>query len=270
MKNSKIKVALTFDAEEFDIPLEYGLVIDENLQHKISAEGLKKIIQLLKKHDIQATFFVTANFAIHHKKEIKAISKKHEIALHGYYHFDNYTSMSREKIEKRLKNAKQIIEKIINKKIIGFRAPRMQFKEENYDILKKIGLKYDSSLNPIFIPGRYNNIFKPRKPFIKKGIVSFPLATSLFCLPLFWIAFRNLGINYAKICTKLSNLNKIVLIFHPWEFTDLSRFKIPFYFKRNAGKKILSMLDEYIAWCKNNKLEFVIMSRFVNLKNQVP
>jgi hypothetical protein len=34
-------------------------------------------------------------------------------------------------------------------------------------------------------------------------------------------------------------------LFHPWEFIDLSGFRLPFYIKRNSGKNLEKMLDEY-------------------------
>jgi peptidoglycan/xylan/chitin deacetylase (PgdA/CDA1 family) len=82
----KKSVLLSFDIEEFDIPEEYGQIIDKQTQFYVSLQGLKSILPLLEQLDIRVTFFVTANFAVHHEGIIREISQKHEIASHGFYH----------------------------------------------------------------------------------------------------------------------------------------------------------------------------------------
>ncbi|NHW59477.1 polysaccharide deacetylase, partial [Escherichia coli] len=52
-------VLLSFDIEEFDMPLEYQGDIPFEEQLKVSQEGLKNILKILKKHQIKATFFST-------------------------------------------------------------------------------------------------------------------------------------------------------------------------------------------------------------------
>ena len=80
------RILLSFDIEEFDIPEEYGEKIDETVKFEISYKGVKEILPILEKLKIKATFFVTANFAIHYKALIQEISHKNEIASHGFYH----------------------------------------------------------------------------------------------------------------------------------------------------------------------------------------
>ncbi len=77
-------ILLSFDIEEFDIPEEYGQPLEPEIKFEISNRGLSKIIALIEKLDITATFFVTANFALHNPVTIREISKHHEIASHGF------------------------------------------------------------------------------------------------------------------------------------------------------------------------------------------
>ena len=37
------------------------------------------------------------------------------------------------------------------------------------------------------------------------------------------------------------------LYFHPWEFTDISKWKIPFYIKRHCGNLLSDNLNRLIA-----------------------
>ena len=84
---------LTFDVEEFDYLHQYHeKPLDADI-YGVSQEGTKKILELLKKHQVRATFFVTAKFALQYPSLIKEISKQHEVALHGYAHDHHYESM---------------------------------------------------------------------------------------------------------------------------------------------------------------------------------
>ncbi|MDO8740183.1 MAG: polysaccharide deacetylase family protein [Candidatus Woesearchaeota archaeon] len=260
-------ILLTFDVEEFDLPKEFGLNISKEDMSKIPAEGVKKMIVLLKKHKIMATFFATAYFALKNKNLIKQIKKEgHEIALHGYLHEHNYKKMSEKEALYYLKKGKQEIEKITGTRILGFRAPRMM--PPAYSVLQECGIKYDSSIHPTYIPGRYNYFFKTRKITIKNNIVSIPLSTTpLIRLPFSWLWFRNLGLTYAKFCTLISfaDVNFINLFFHPWDFINLKKFKLPFLIKNNTGDKCINMLENYILWCKKSKYEFKTIGKYLNL-----
>jgi peptidoglycan/xylan/chitin deacetylase (PgdA/CDA1 family) len=245
-------ILLTFDLEEFVLPKEFEQEIDENEQFEISKQGLLQILELLNKHDIKATFFTTANFAKNFPKIIKDISKKHEIACHGYFHSDSYS-----KDLSKILLAKKEIEKIIKKEIKGFRAPRFEIKDISE--LSKFGFQYDSSIHPTFIPGRYMNLFKKRKPHkIGKIIEISPSTLPIIRLPIFWLAFKNLPLSYSKLFSKINFMSSdyLMLVFHPWEFADLSNIKIPKYIKKKDDGELLNMLEEYIIFLKNKGYVF--------------
>ena len=50
-------IYLSFDIEEFDMPKEYDYNIDFQRQIAISRQGLISILDILKKHNVKATFF---------------------------------------------------------------------------------------------------------------------------------------------------------------------------------------------------------------------
>ena len=151
-------ILLTFDLEEFDLPLEFNQNIEEDGMYKISGKGLLNILKLLKTYDLKATFFTTTNFANNFKKTIKELSETYEIASHGYSHNQSLTL-------ENIKKAKEEKENIIGKSIKGFRAPRWNLK--NTDIVAQAGFNYDSSSHPIYIPGRYFNLNKNKKKLKK-------------------------------------------------------------------------------------------------------
>jgi len=268
----KIKnILLTFDIEEFDMPIEFGMEISDEEIFERSFTGTKRILELVNSKNIIATFFITPRFAMRYPKLIKEISKKHEVALHGYHnHNYNYKVVERERAHKELKSGRDKLRKITGKEVKGFREPRLQ--KPPYSILKKVGFGYDSSLNPTFVPGRYNNLFANRGVQTIEGVKIIPLSvTPLFRLPLFWFAFRNLGLKYGKFVTKLSLINQdfVVLVFHSWEFIDLNEFKVPLLLRRNSCAKIRNMLSDYIDWCLKKKWKFISMGEYYekNLNN---
>ena len=246
MKN----ILLTFDIEEFDLPLEFGRNISDEEQFNISKKGTEIILELLERNNIQATFFISAKFAKQFPNLIKEISKKHEIGLHCYEHKDDYQKMNKNEMFERLKRGKEIIEKIINKIIIGFRSPRFQLVD--YNILKDLGMAYDSSLHPAFIPGRYFNFLKNRNIHEKEGIKIIPISVSpILRLPIFWLAFRNFPLFYSKYITN-RNRDYVCLVFHSWEFVNIEKRDLPKLIKRNTGEKLIKKLQEYI----NNYKEY--------------
>jgi len=262
MKN----ILLTFDVEEFDYPREVGLGISDKEMHSISYKGTKEILKLLNKYKITATFFITANFAQKYPKMIRDISKKHEVASHGYLHSHDYKTMNKNKAVFYIRKSKEALEKITGKRVYGFRAPK--FQAPKYSALEGI-FEYDSSINPTYIPGRYNNFFKRRIIHKRGDLIIVPASvTPVIRLPLFWIAFRNFGLGYGKFCTRACFLSGdyVNLLFHPWEFTDVSRFRKLGLAVKGTGNRLISMLDEYITWAKKNKYKFDTIHNYLNIK----
>ena len=155
-------ILLSFDIEEFDAPLEHGVELPFEEQMRTSVEGTRKILACLARHRVKATFFCTANFALHAKDLILDIQKGgHEIASHGFYHSSFETA--------DLRKSKEALEELTGQPVNGFRMARMMPVEE--EEIHKAGYLYNSSLNPTCIPGRYNHLGQPRTYFMKDGVL---------------------------------------------------------------------------------------------------
>ena len=70
------QILISFDVEEFDMPLEYGFTIPSEKQLEIGFSGLEAITPLLNQSDFSTTLLTTANFADHFSSIIKAFSEK--------------------------------------------------------------------------------------------------------------------------------------------------------------------------------------------------
>jgi peptidoglycan/xylan/chitin deacetylase (PgdA/CDA1 family) len=257
-------ILLSFDIEEFDMPFEYGREISFENQIRVSAIGTGIILDILKKHQIKATFFSTATFAIHIPELLKRIiDEGHELASHTYYH------SSFDVID--LVNSKKKLEELSNTEVIGFRMPRMQPVDEKE--IFKAGYQYNSSINPTYLPGRYNNFDKPRTFFNQEGVWQIPASVSpIIRFPLFWLSFHNLPLWTYKILAKwtLKKDGYLNIYFHPWEFTNLDNkdtYNFPSYVSRNSGDKMAERLDNFISWLKLNDNEFCTFKMFLKGKD---
>lgn len=234
-------VLLSFDIEEFDMPVEYGKHIPFEDQIRISKQGTTTILDILNRYNVGATFFSTVVFAKHSPELIARISSEgHELASHSYYHSQFQPE--------HLATSRAELESLSGMPVRGFRMPRMMA-VDNLELVKA-GYRYNSSLNPTYLPGRYNNLSRPRTAFTEQGLIQLPASvTPLVRFPLFWISFHNIPLSiYNTMCRRTINHDGYLNIyFHPWEFTDLTPVGLgmPGFVSRNSGKK---MEQRFEAW----------------------
>lgn len=255
-------ILLSFDIEEFDVPREHG--VDYSLEEgmKVSVEGTNRILDTLKSNDVRATFFCTANFAKNAPEVMRRIiDEGHEVACHGVDHF--------EPKETDFALSKEIVESITHITVTGYRQPRMFPVVESE--IKRVGYRYNSSINPAFIPGRYMNLKTPRTWFFKDGVMQIPSSvTPWFRFPLFWLSLHNLPerLYHRLVRRVLTHDGYFVTYFHPWEFYELKEhpeFKIPYIIKKNSGKNMVERLDNLIKMLKSRNHKFITYDEFVDI-----
>jgi peptidoglycan/xylan/chitin deacetylase (PgdA/CDA1 family) len=245
-------VYLSFDIEEFDNPLTFTKTLSFEQQMSFSRIGTIRILDLLLRKKVKATFFCTANFAMHATDLInRMVHEGHEVASHGYYHATFET--------KDLKNSKIVLEQIVGSRIYGFRMPNMAVIEAMPII--EAGYLYNSSLNPTFLPGKYYNLNKPRRIFYENELCQIPVSVSAnFRIPLFWLSLHNFPIAfYKRMCRGAMRKDGYLnLYFHPWEFADLAspEVKLPSFIVRNSGNKLVDRLSSLIDYFIENKYSF--------------
>jgi peptidoglycan/xylan/chitin deacetylase (PgdA/CDA1 family) len=179
---AKVAVALSFD---FDA--ETNALRDNQISPGIFSQGeyaaraaMVRILFLLDKYNIPATFFVPAVSALLHPEEIKAIVSKgrHEIGIHGWIHERN--SLLSEKEERELmKRSYETLKEITGKAPTGIRTPSWDFSQSTLKIIRELGLIYDSSL---MADDRPYELLEEGKP---TGIVELPVEWLLDDYPYF-------------------------------------------------------------------------------------
>ena len=227
-------ILLSFDIEEFDLPTESGAEIARDEMFSIAGEGTRRILRIVNDKGARVTFFVTAAFAMEFPdlvREMKASG--HEIASHGYSHTTFEPA--------DLKRSREALEEIVGAPVRGFRMARLA-KVGKKDILDA-GYEYESSLNPVWLPGRYSNFSAPLKPFREAcGLWQIPVsALPVVRFPLFWLSFKNLPLPLYLSLSKraMSATGFFNMYSHPWEYNERAaekQWKIPGYIVRHAGE----------------------------------
>ncbi len=145
---ARCAVALSFDADHETNELRDGGRSVGRLSwgQYGTRVGVPRILKLLKREDIRATFFVPAVTALLHPEEQKeVIAQGHEIGLHGWIHEVNTRVPPQNERELHFRAA-DTLEKITGVRPVGMRTPSWDFSEATLQIQRELGLLYDSSL----------------------------------------------------------------------------------------------------------------------------
>ena len=110
--------------------------------------GIDKILELLRKNETLATFFLVGELLLV-KPELqdKILDEGHEIAFHTMYH----TRLDSEGYKDKFLDEVKIFEKLTSGKSKGFRAPTFSLNDTSswaIDLLRECGYQYDSSVVP--------------------------------------------------------------------------------------------------------------------------
>ncbi len=146
--NARCAVALSFDSDHETTTLRFG----DTSPGRLSAGeygarvGVPRILALLAKYDIPATFFVPAVTALLHPDEQKrVIAAGHEIGIHSWIHEFNSRLPPQDERELQMRAA-DVLEKTTGVRPVGIRTPSWDFSTETLAITREMGLLYDSSL----------------------------------------------------------------------------------------------------------------------------
>jgi peptidoglycan/xylan/chitin deacetylase (PgdA/CDA1 family) len=108
--------------------------------------GVPRILALLAKHGVPATFFCPAVAALIGPEEPARIAAEgHEIGIHGWIHEN--TSILPEAVERELMlRARDTLAKLSGRDPVGHRAAQWDTSAHTVAIVQELGLLYDSSL----------------------------------------------------------------------------------------------------------------------------
>ena len=229
----------------------------ENNEPRV-VEGINKIIELLRKNETKATFFVVGEL-LEFKPELLDIilENEHEIAFHTMKHARIDLPNRREQFQDEIKQ----FDKLTGGRSKGFRAPSFSLNSNSswlIDVLEENNYEYDSSVVPVKtsmygIPNAERKPYKISRNFLEGDsiggkIIEFPLLVTKFLgkkIPAgggFYL--RTLPLRVIENAIKSYEKEKMPGVFyiHSWELTP------EFMPRINLSKK-----DNFITYHNINK-----------------
>ena len=209
-------------------------------------KGIDKILDMLRKNDTLATFFVVGEL-LESNPEIfdKIIKNDHEIAFHTMYHTKIDSPDFKQSFHKEIAKFSELT----NKKSKGFRAPTFSLNETSswiIDSLSKFDYVYDSSVVPAKtdlygLPNAQSKPYRISSNSLEKDttdgkLIEFPLLVTKFLgkkIPAaggFYL--RSLPMRVIKNAIKNYEKQRIPASFyiHSWELTPeyMPRIELPY------------------------------------------
>lgn len=145
---ARCAVALSFDSDHETLTLRAGDASPGRLsQGEYGARvGVPRILKLLDRYGVPATFFVPAVTAMLYPDEQRAVvAGGHEIGIHSWIHERNATLPPKDERDLQMRAADKL-EEIAGVRPVGIRTPSWDFSAHTLAITRDMGLLYDSSL----------------------------------------------------------------------------------------------------------------------------
>lgn len=189
--------------------------------------NVDRILALLARHDIRATFFTLGWIAERYPQLVRQIvAQGHELASHGYGH-QRASDLSRDAFRDDIVHAKHLLEDLGGVAVQGYRAPSFSIGEGNlwaFDSLQAAGYRYSSSIYPI----KHDHYGMPDAPrfahTVADGLLEIPVSTLRLRgrnLPSSGGGYFRL-LPYALSRWMIAKVNAddrqpAIFYFHPWE-----------------------------------------------------
>jgi polysaccharide deacetylase family protein (PEP-CTERM system associated) len=155
------KAALSIDVEDwFHVHnLEAVVARDTWDQRELRVErNTERMLELMAERGARCTCFVLGWVAEKCPGLVRRIAAAgHEIASHGYGHELLYT-LSPAAFREDVKRGVGLLEAAAGQKVRGYRAPSFSITDWALDVLKELGLDYDSSAFPTAVHDRYGRL----------------------------------------------------------------------------------------------------------------
>jgi len=145
---ARVAVCLSFDVDNESLQIANPLPVPVSGGEYGATTSVPRILDVLDRQKIPATFFMPAMSIVLHPEMVAAILKtnRNEIGVHGWVH-EVWPDLKDATEEERLLNQSiNYLAKATGKRPVGIRAPNSGFSPYTIGLIRKAGFLYDSSL----------------------------------------------------------------------------------------------------------------------------
>jgi peptidoglycan/xylan/chitin deacetylase (PgdA/CDA1 family) len=145
---ARVAVCLSFDVDNERLARGDTLPVPMSAGQYGATTGLPRVLHLLERHGLPASFYIPAASLIVAPSMAKDImaSGRHEIAVHGWIHESLPTLDNAAEEERLLNQAIEHLTKATGKRPVGYRAPAWAFSRHTLGLIRKAGFLYDTSM----------------------------------------------------------------------------------------------------------------------------
>jgi peptidoglycan-N-acetylglucosamine deacetylase len=144
---ARVAVCLSFDVDNELLWRNTPLPVPLSQGEYGATTGLPRVLDLLDRQQIPASFYIPAMSVALHPQMIQDIVRRsrHEIGVHGWMHENLPAIGNAAKEGQLLTQSLDYLTKAVGKRPVGFRAPSWAFSQDTLDQIRKAGFLYDSS-----------------------------------------------------------------------------------------------------------------------------
>ena len=147
---ARVAVSISFDPDNFSGQLNRGgadNIVGISRGEYAPNTGLPRVIKMLDKHDVPASWYIPAVSAMMHPEQIEMFKKRgDEVAIHGWIHENPLTIDDPEEEWRLITQALDLLEQQWGRRPVGSRQPSWIMSPYSASLLEKAGMLYDSSL----------------------------------------------------------------------------------------------------------------------------
>jgi polysaccharide deacetylase family protein (PEP-CTERM system associated) len=187
-----------------------------------------ELLDILAAAQVRSTFFVLGWIARRHPNLVRRIvAEGHEVASHTDAHHRLY-DLSRDELVADLARARDTLEQLTGRRVLGVRAPAFTITDEGLDCLAEANYWYDSSYHAFGLHDRYGRLttaVDPEQPVVevRAGLLELPMTRLRWGpMTLPWAGggyFRVIpyGLYRRGVAHRLARRSWFMFYFHPWE-----------------------------------------------------
>ncbi len=200
--------------------------------------AVPKILALLRKHNVRATFFIPSWVAEQYPDAVRSIAAAgHEIGAHGVKHVSPVLLTPEQEAETFAESIR-VLDRIGGKRPVGYRAPSWAFSDVTLKLAARSGFLYSS------------NLMDADEPYVHDdppGLVELPVSWVLDDAPYFWFDEDSWN----------KTIHSAASVMAIWQEEFNAAYRNRTYLNLTMHPQIigrparLQMLDEFIGWMQS-------------------